>query len=67
MKDKPFYTSRTFWVNILAIVASLTGVFGLDLSLDPETQTAIVGAIMGLVNIYLRLTTDTPIQPLRKK
>lgn len=67
MNDKPIYTSKTFWVNVVAIIATLTGVFGLDLNLDPDTQAAAVTAILGVVNIVLRIKTSAPIKPLGKK
>ncbi len=59
--SKPFYASKTLWVNLVAVVAALTGAFGIDLGLDPETQVTIVAAIMGVVNIVLRFTTDKAI------
>ena len=55
--EKPFYASKTLWVNAVMLVATISSAFGLDLGLDPETQVAIVGAIMGVVNIGLRLIT----------
>ncbi len=61
MESKPFYASKTLWVNLVAVAAALTGAFGIDLGLDPETQVTIVGAIMGVVNIILRFTTKTAI------
>ena len=61
MESKPFYASKTLWVNLVAVVVALTGAFGIDLGLDPETQVTIVGAIMGVVNIILRFTTKTAI------
>ncbi len=61
METKPFYASKTLWVNLVAVIAALSGAFGLDLGLDPETQVTIVGAIMGVVNIVLRFTTKTAI------
>ena len=59
--SKPFWASKTLWVNFLAIVAAIAGGFGLDLGLDPETQLAAAGAIMGVVNIVLRFMTKTPV------
>lgn len=58
METKPFWASKTLWVNAIAMVAAVSGAFGVDLGLDPETQTAIVGGVMAVVNIVLRLTTD---------
>ena len=59
METKPFWASKTLWVNAIALVAAVTGAFGVDLGLDPETQTAIVGALMGIVNIVLRFMTKS--------
>jgi len=61
METKPWFASKTLWVNFVAVVAAMTGAFGIDLGLDPETQVTIVGAIMGVVNIILRFTTSTGI------
>ncbi len=61
MKAKPFYASKTLWVNLVAVAAALTGAFGIDLGLDPETQVTVVAAIMGVVNIILRFTTKSAI------
>ncbi|WP_435100811.1 hypothetical protein [Arhodomonas sp. AD133] len=58
---KPWWASKTLWVNVLALIAAVTGALGIDVGLDAETQTAIVGGIMGVVNIVLRLVTDRPV------
>lgn len=54
---KPWYTSKTLWVNILTLVAAVSGAFGLDLGLDTETQASIVAGILAVANIILRLVT----------
>jgi len=61
MESKPFWASKTLWVNAIALVAAVTGAFGVDLGLDPETQTALVAAIMSVVNIVLRFTTRSAV------
>lgn len=61
METKPFWASKTLWVNAIALVAAISGAFGLDLGLDPETQTAIVGAVMSVVNIVLRFVTKSAV------
>jgi len=58
---KPFWASKTLWVNFIAVVAAVAGAFGLDLGLEPDTQVAYVGAIMGVVNIILRVVTKAPL------
>ncbi len=59
--SKPIWASKTLWINFLAIVAAVSGAFGLDLGLDPETQIAAVGVIMGIVNMVLRFVTKAPV------
>ncbi len=53
---KPFYLSKTFWVNVLSILAMiLVSVFGVDIS--PEI---LVYALAG-INVILRFMTKEPI------
>ena len=62
MEDaKPFWASKTLWVNAVALIAAAAGAFGLDIGLDPELQVTIVGAVMAVVNIVLRFVTTTPV------
>ena len=58
---KPWYLSRTFWVNIVAGAVTLGGVFGVDLGLTAETQAELVAGILVVVNIVLRFVTTKPI------
>ena len=64
MEGKSIWESKTFWVNAIAIIISIAGVFGLDLNLSADEQTAVVTTIMGVVNIVLRFTTKEPIKAL---
>lgn len=49
---KPFYMSKTFWVNLLALVALVCqAAFGWVI--EPETQAGI----LALINLLLRLVT----------
>ena len=55
MQNKPWYQSKTLWFNILGGLGAMFGpgaMFGHVLA--PEE----VGAVMGVVNIALRLATD---------
>ena len=61
MNAKYYLTSRTLWANVIAGAVSVGTAFGLDLGLDAEAQTAIVGGIMAVVNIVLRIITKDPI------
>lgn len=62
MEDsKHWLASRTIWANVIAFIAAVATAFGLDLGLTPETQTAIVGGAIALVNVVLRAITTKPI------
>ena len=61
MEAKPWFASKTLWINGLALVASIGATTGFDLGLTAEVQTSIVTGIMALVNIVLRLTTNAPV------
>jgi len=53
---KKFWLSKTFWVNVLAILALVAqSQFGFEIS--AETQVSILAA----VNVVLRLVTKEPI------
>jgi hypothetical protein len=49
---KPFWQSKTFWVNLIGVGAAVSGVV-------PEPETVI--AALGLVNLVLRAVTKQPI------
>ena len=59
--NKPFWQSKTVWVNVVALVATLAGAFKLDLGLTPDVQATVVTTILALVNVGLRLVTKTPV------
>ena len=62
---KPWWQSRILWVNIIAILSSVTAYFGFSLNfLTPEMCMTLVPIIMGALNIYLRLRAKDPIQPI---
>jgi len=58
---KPFWASKTLWINFIALVAAISTAFGVDLGLNPEAQIAIVGTVMSAMNIILRFVTKAPI------
>ena len=62
MESKPFWVSKTLWVNAIAVLAAVFGAFGMDIGLDPEMQIALVGGVMAVVNIILRLVTTTSVE-----
>lgn len=61
MDTTKWFASKTLWVNVVAALATLAGVFKLDLGLTPEVQATVVTTILALVNIGLRLVTKTAI------
>lgn len=65
MEAKSIFASRTLWANVIGGVAAVATAFGLDLGLDAEAQTAIVGGIMAVINIVLRLLTTSPVTVTR--
>ena len=61
MESKPFWASKTLWVNAIALVASILVANGMDLGLTPEVQGSIVAGIMSVVNIILRIITKSAV------
>jgi len=63
MEDaKPFWASKTLWVNVIAAAAVIAGALGLDLGLDADTQAQLAAAVVIVANIVLRLVTRQPIK-----
>lgn len=61
MDSKPFWQSKTLWVNVIAGAAAVSTAFGLNLGLDADTQVALVGGVMAVINVILRLITKAPV------
>lgn len=55
--NKPIYLSKTFWVNVIALVAMLAQM-QTGFVISPEEQIAIIAVI----NILLRIVTGQPIE-----
>ena len=58
---KKWYTSKTLWFNILALVVLVAGSFGYTGEL-PAEWAVFAPAIVALVNFVLRFVTKEPIQ-----
>lgn len=57
---KLIWTSKTFWGNIVALIAA---VFGADaIGLDSETQSQIVVGVLAIANIIVRFFTKLPVK-----
>ncbi len=55
---KPWYTSKTLWFNLLAMIIAIADSFGFGgFSADPSVL-ALAGGMVALVNIILRLATS---------
>lgn len=59
---KPFWASKTLWANFVAFLVVVSTAFGFDLGLDPDSQLAVVGGVMAVVNVALRLMTTQPLE-----
>lgn len=57
MKAKKWYTSKTEWVNALALIAGVIQLITGEAWLSPQAQLGI----LALVNIGLRLITGKPL------
>ena len=60
MNTKPIWQSRTFWANLVMIGGVIANHFW-GIELDVESETIIVGVAMGVINLVLRLRTNTAI------
>ncbi len=65
MDSKVWYASKTLWVNMIALVATVSAALGVDLGLDAATQSSIAMGVMAVVNIVLRLVTKTAVTVTR--
>ncbi len=66
METKPWYESKTVWLNALAILVAV-GYYLLDQpGVVPAQYLVYATAIIGALNLVLRMLTTQPIE-LRKK
>ena len=63
-KGKPWYKSKTIWVNLIALIAILASFKGIEIT--PEEQAQIVAGILAVVNILLRFITHEPVYVSKK-
>lgn len=67
MESKHILQSKTFWANVLGLIAMVATSAGLDLGLTAEAQASIVAGILAVVNIVLRLVTREPVRVKAEK
>lgn len=60
MNGKPWWASKTIWINLIAVVATLLAVT-VGFEMDATFQAEIVAVVMGIVNIVLRFVTVEPV------
>lgn len=51
MQAKPFWQSKTLWINVVAIVGEFLGAYGTALSAEERIM------LLGLINIIVRVVT----------
>ena len=61
-EKKPFWKSKTVWVNGLTLLASGLTMFATSESLDPKIVGYITGLALPIVNVFLRFVTKEPIK-----
>lgn len=54
---KKYYTSKTVWFNVLALVVALATAFGYVGELSPDLEV-FVPALIALINVVLRFLTN---------
>ena len=60
-KGKPWYQSKTVWVNLAAIMSGITPlVLHFEGLVSPLTYAAVL-TILGCINVVLRVVTTEPI------
>jgi hypothetical protein len=59
---KPIWQSKTFWVQLLTILVSIAAfVEGQEWIQDNPTMVAIIGVVVGVLNIVIRSITRVPV------
>jgi hypothetical protein len=58
---KPFWQSKTFWFNVLALVVAVAGAFGFA-GFRPSADTEqLAYVLVVLINLVLRFVTKQPV------
>lgn len=69
MKTKSILTSKTFWMNMIALFLSITVLVDpqllISIGISPEKQVqamAWIGAVTAILNKVLRFITNAPVE-----
>lgn len=66
MNGKPLVKSKTFWINLVTIVAGIvTLIGGSDLIQENPQYAGLAATVIGVVNILLRLVTKEPVTVIK--
>jgi hypothetical protein len=66
MNGKPLLRSKTFWINLITVVAGiLTSVGGSELIQDNPQVVGVMATVIGVVNVLLRLITKEPVTSVK--
>lgn len=66
-QGKNWWQSRVVWVNIVAIIATITATFGLPINIDPNLAMALFPVVLAVANLFLRGKTNKSLNPVMKK
>jgi hypothetical protein len=58
VQAKPFFKSKTVWANVSALAAAA----GAVVMGEADWQTALMPAVMAIMNIVLRVVTKQPLE-----
>jgi hypothetical protein len=66
-EGKKWWQSKTIWVNIAAMVAATTALFGLPIHINPEVAMTLYPIVLGVVNLFLRSKTNQGLNHVIKR
>lgn len=61
MEPKPWWQSKTIWVNALTLAVLIIGVLVTQDGVIPESWLKWLAAVSAVVNVVLRFITEQPI------
>ena len=64
MPTKPFYQSRTFWLNIISLLLVVLAELAREQYGLSESWLGLLALLTPVLNVVLRFLTNQPLQPL---